>query len=346
MTKPNFETVLAALPKAELHLHLEGSIRPATVVELAARHGTTLTLQEAQAHYRFSDFEGFLDAFRWVTTFLRTPEDFALTTDRLAEELISQNVVYAEIISSVGVMLIRNLDVDANYAAMQLATERARARGLRIQWIFDAAWQFGPEAAMEVVKLADRYKNDGVVAFGMGGDELAFPLEQFAPVYDSAAHQGLHRTVHAGEIGEPTAILQAIEFLRGERIGHGIAAVRDAGVLEWLAAWHVPLEICPTSNLRTGALARQLGKPQAGLEDHPLRMFFDRNVPVTLSSDDPAMFGTTLLEEYAACKRIGLDLQQTVRLAEMSFEAAFLPDAEKQAYLAQFRARKKELGAA
>lgn len=346
MTKPNFETVLAALPKAELHLHLEGSIRPATVVELAARHGAALTLQEAESRYHYSDFNGFLEAFRWVTTFLRTPEDFSLITDRLADELISQKVVYAEIISSIGVMLLRNLDVDANYAAMKLAAERARVRGLRIQWIFDAAWQFGPEAALDVVKLAARYKNDGVVAFGMGGDELAFPLEQFAPAYDHAAREGLRRTVHAGEIGEPTAILQAIEFLRGERIGHGIAAMRDAGVLEWLAAWRVPLEICPTSNLRTGALAKQLGKPQAFLDDHPLKTFMDRNVPVTLSSDDPAMFGTTLLDEYAACKRIGLDLQQTVRLAEASFAEAFLHDSEKQAYLTQFRAKKKELGVA
>jgi len=344
MDEANFEAALAALPKAELHLHLEGSIRPATVVELAARHGASLSLQETEAKYQYADFNGFLDAFRWVTGYLRTAEDFELITDRMADELIAQNVVYAEVISAAGVMRIRDLDVEKIYAGMQRAAKRARARGLRINWILDGTWQFGPDAAMEVVRICANLKNDGVVAFGMGGDELAFPFEQFAPVYDFAAREGLRRTVHAGEVGEPTAIMQAIEPLRGERIGHGIAALRDNGVMEWLAAWRVPLEICPTSNLRTGALARQLNKEAATMEEHPLRMFFERAIPVVLSSDDPAMFGTTLLQEYAACQRIGLNLTQTVRLAETSFQEAFLHEANKREYIEQFRAKKAELG--
>jgi len=344
MTEANFAAALAALPKAELHLHLEGAIRPATVVELAARHGAKISLQETEARYQYVDFNGFLDAFRWVTGYLRTPEDFELITDRLADELIAQNVVYAEVISAAGVMRLRGLQVEKIYAGMQRAAKRARARGLRIQWILDGTWQFGPDAAMEVVRICADLKNDGVVAFGMGGDELAFAFEQFAPVYDFAAREGLRRTVHAGEVGEPSAILQAIEPLRGERIGHGIAAIRDSGVMEWLATWKVPLEICPTSNLRTGALARQLGQANATLEEHPLRKFLERSIPVVLSTDDPAMFGTTLLEEYASCARMGLSEQQVVRLAETSFQEAFLHEADKGAYLEQFRARKAELG--
>jgi adenosine deaminase len=344
MTPPAFDHVLAALPKAELHVHLEGSIRPATAVELAARHGVTLTVAETQARYQYSDFNGFLNAFRWVTSFLRTPEDYELITDRLADELLAQNVVYAEVICAAGVMRIRNLDVEALYAGMQRAAARAALRGLRIQWILDGTWQFGVDAAMDVARICNNLKKDGVVAFGMGGDELAFPFEQFAPVYDFAAGAGLRRTVHAGEVGEPTAVLLAIEPLRGERIGHGIAAARDAGVMEWLSAWRVPLEICPTSNVRTGALARQLRKPAAAIEEHPLKQLLDRNVRVVLSTDDPAMFGATLLGEYALCQRLGLGLEQTVRLAQASFEEAFLSDQEKQHYLRSFAEKRKELG--
>lgn len=346
MTEPNFDTIIAALPKAELHVHLEGSIRPLTVVQLAARHGATISAQEAEAKYRYADFHGFLDAFRWVTSFLRTPEDFELITGRLADELLAQGVVYAEVISAAGVMQVRNLDVESIYAGMQRASARALQRGLRIQWILDGTWQFGVAAAMEVARISANLKNNGVVAFGMGGDELAFPFEQFAPVYDFAAAAGLRRTVHAGEVGEPTAILQAIEPLRGERIGHGIAAVRDPGVMEWISAWRIPLEVCPTSNIRTGALARQLRKPEAAIHDHPLKQFLDRGLRVVLSTDDPAMFGTTLLQEYALCKQMGLDLEQIVRLARASFEEAFLDDSEKRVYLAQFDAKKQELGLA
>lgn len=323
MTPPNFDAVIAALPKAELHVHLEGSIRPATAVELAARHGVKITAEETAARYQYSDFNGFLDAFRWVTSFLRAPEDFELITERLADELIAQNVVYAEVISAAGVMRLRKLDVETIYAGMKRAADRARARGLRIQWILDGTWQFGPEEALEVARITANLKNDGVVAFGMGGDELAFPFEQFAPAYDLAAREGVRRTVHAGEVGPPESILHAIEPLRGERIGHGIAAIRDPGIVEWLISWRVPLEICPTSNICTGALARQLGKPQATIEEHPLKAFLDRGVRVVLSTDDPAMFHTTLSQEYeVARERFGFTEGELEGLAANGFRYA------------------------
>jgi aminodeoxyfutalosine deaminase len=239
---------------------------------------------------------------------------------------------------------MRKLDAEAAFAAILAEARRARERGLRLQWIPDGTWQFGPAAALEVARVAARLKNEGVVAFGMGGDELALPFDQFVPAYEFAAAQGLHRTVHAGEIGTPTHVMHAIEPLLAERIGHGLAVCRDTGVLEWLCAWKIPLEVCPTSNLRTGALARQLSLPAPGIEKHPLKLFFDRGAIIALSSDDPAMFGTTLLEEYGVVRRLGFDLQQTMRIMEMSFEAAFLPAEEKQSYLAAFEAKKKELG--
>lgn len=335
---------LAALPKAELHLHLEGSIRPATAVELAARHGLALTEAEVEARYRYADFAGFLEAYKWVISLLHQPADYALITERLAEELRLQNVLYAEVTLSVRGMLRRRQDAEANFAAIRDAGERARQQGLRLAWIFDGAWQFGPEEALEVARLAARCKNQGVVAFGMGGDELALPYADFRSVYDYAAAQGLRRVAHAGEVGGPEKVREAIELLGAERIGHGIASFRDPALLDLLAARAIPLEVCPTSNICTGALARQLGRLSAGLEDHVLPQFVARGLPVTLSTDDPAMFRTTLNQEYAAGLRMGMMPQQMARLAESGFIHAFLPGGEKAALLSAFREKTTALG--
>ena len=205
-------TVLDALPKAELHLHLEGSIRPETAVELAGRHGIEITVEEVTARYNYSNFAGFIDSFKWVTSFLRDPEDYALITRKLLEELVRQNVVYAEITISAGVMLRRMQNVEANFAAIREAAESVLFRRLRTAWIFDAARQFGPEAAMEVARWAAKLNRAGVIAFGMGGDELAFPAVNFRPAFDLARGEGLHIVCHAGEIGGPESVREAVEF--------------------------------------------------------------------------------------------------------------------------------------
>jgi len=338
------EELLAALPKAELHLHLEGAIEPDTVVELSARHGMTLAREEVVARYTYRDFLGFLEAFKWVTSFLRAPEDYALLIEHLADNLLRQNVVYAEVTLSVGVMLRREQDIEANFAALQEAARQAQAKGLRLQWVFDATRQFGPEAAMEVARLAAQRKNEGVVAFGMGGDELSIPTEEFRGVYDFVATQGLHRLVHSGEIGGAESVREAVELLGAERIGHGIAVMRHERTMDFLAARNVPLELCPTSNLRTGALALQLRRAQAEPADHPLRQLFDRGLGVTLSTDDPAMFHTDLLSEYRLGLDLGLSASALARIAEMGFEFAFLPEEEKHALRQSFRARTRSLG--
>ena len=335
---------LAALPKAELHLHLEGSIQPGTAVELAARHGQELILEEVRQRYQYSDFHGFLEAYKWVTSLLRTPADYALVTERLAEELIQQNVVYAEVTISAGVMLWRNQDAHANLLAIHEAGEQARRRGVRLQWIPDATRQFGAAAAMDVAQLAVEAKSIGAVAFGMGGDELSIPAEQFHEAYEYAASQGLHRVVHAGEIGGPEEVRAAVELLGAERIGHGIAAMHDASLTDSLIAREIPLEICPTSNLRTGSLARQLGKTDASLEEHPIVLLARRGVAVALSTDDPPMFHTSLNEEYELGLRLGLRATEMAAIAENSFRHAFLAETEKQGLLAQFREKRAVLG--
>ncbi len=323
-------------PKAELHLHLEGSIEPETVVELAARHGEDVSREDVASRYRYHDFRGFLEAFKWVTSLLRAPQDYALVAERLAENLRIQNVVYAEITLSAGVMLWRRQDVAANFAAVRAAAERAANGALRLQWIMDATRQFGPEKAMEVARCAAEHAGAGVVAFGMGGDELALAAADFRGVYDYARAHGLHALVHAGEVGGPDAVRQAVEVLGAERIGHGIAAAQDPGVMQLLSEKRIPLEVCPTSNLRTGALGRVCGNPLAGLPEHPVADLYFAGVPVTLATDDPAMFETNLTQEYEAAEMAGLESADLIRVNEQGFESAFLPEAEIRALVARF----------
>jgi len=336
-------TIVDSLPKAELHLHLEGSIRPETAVELAARQGAKLKREEVVARYNYSDFLGFLEAFKWVTSYLREPEDYALITRRLAEELLRQNVTYAEVTISAGVMLRRTQNVAANLIAINETAKSVPFAHLRMAWILDATRQFGPDAAVEVARCASQLQRLGVVAFGMGGDELSGPTVNFRPAFDLARNEGLHLVCHAGEVGGPELIRESIDLLGSERIGHGIAVMRDPTLAEFLAARRIPLEICPTSNLCTGALAKQAGKPGASLKDHPLANFIKQGLTVTLSTDDPAMFHTDLLSEYSVAASLGLSSQQLVQLAEESVSASFLPPEDKRRMLDDFRAAAKSL---
>jgi aminodeoxyfutalosine deaminase len=314
---------VASLPKAELHLHLEGSIQPSTVCTLTARRGVAVTEHEVKRRYAYQNFLEFLEAFKWVTSFLRDPQDYALITRSLAEHLLSQRVVYAEVTVSVGVMLLRKQSPERNFEAIFGAAEPFEKHGLRINWIFDAVRQFGLEAAMRVVEAAKQCASKSIVAFGIGGDELSVPTSELRPAYEQAGRLGLHRVIHAGEIGGPERIREAVELLGAERIGHGIAAVNDPALMDLLADRRIPLEICPVSNIRTGALARQLRQIEASIDDHPLPALFRHGIPIALSTDDPAMFHTTLPEQYAHAHRLGMTENELLRLAQMSFDFAF-----------------------
>ena len=328
MTSLPLSPRIASLPKAELHLHLEGAIQPATALALMARYGVPATEQEVRQRYAFRNFSEFLETFKWLTSFLREPEDYALVASALAEHLLEQNVVYAEVTLSVGVMLLRKQRPEANFEALLRATEPFERRGLRLRWIFDAVRQFGAEAAMAVVEAAKSCASKEIVAFGIGGDELQVPTAEFRAVYDRAAEQGLHRLIHAGEVGGPEKIREAIELLGVERIGHGIGAIKDPALMDLLTDRRIPLEICPQSNIRTGALARQLGRDDVRIEDHPLPKLFHHGIPVVLSTDDPALFDTTLRGEYANAAQMGLQENELEQICKMGFQYAFQPIAK------------------
>ena len=261
--------------------------------------------------------------FKWVTSFLRDPQDYALIVTDLAEQLLAQNVVYAEVTLSIGVMSLRKQKPERNFEAILRAAEPFESRGLKLFWIFDAVRQFGADAAMEVVNSARLCVSNKIVAFGIGGDELSVPTAEFRRVYDSAASIGLHRLMHAGEVGGPEKIREAVDFLAVERIGHGIAAIHDPALMDLLADRRVTLEICPGSNVLTGALANQLSLQEAPVETHPLPKLLRHGIPIALSTDDPTMFHTDLATEYRNAHRMGLSEPELRSLTQMSFDYAF-----------------------
>src|ERR1700756_4208883 len=319
------------LPKAELHLHLEGAVEPATLLELRQRHGDTATLAETEALYRYSDFPTFLMAFKEVSAHLRGPEDYELITHRLMQRLKEENVLHAEVYVAVGVCLSRKQD----FAAIFEGLERGRARGARdfgvsLLWIFDATRHFGAEEAQKVFELAVRYKNRHVVGVGIGGDELKAPPELFRSVYAYAEDHGMRLTAHAGETGPAESIWGALN-LHAERIGHGFSAAQDPDLIEELAYRQIPVEICITSNLRTGVC-----KSPA---EHPVKNYFDPGLMVTLNTDDPSLFGTSLAREYQfAQETYGFTDEHLRELARNSFEVSFLPAEKKLELLSLFDA--------
>jgi adenosine deaminase/aminodeoxyfutalosine deaminase len=338
------KSFIQSLPKAELHLHLEGSVDPATLVELSRRYNTplptennrydvagsgdVLTDEDVRRLYSYNDFNGFLLAFKSVTERLRSPEDYELVTYRLMQKLRQQNVVHAEVYVSVGVIRWRGQPVEPIFEGLERGRERGqRDFGVSLLWIFDAVRHFGPEAAGEVFDLAARLRDRNVVGVGIGGDEARGPAEWFRDLFKKAADNGLRLTAHAGETTGPESVWGALN-IGAERIGHGLAAARDRELLEVMAQKQVPVEICITSNLRTGACAE--------LQEHPVRKFFDSGLMVTLSTDDPAMFQTSLNKEYEIARtEFEFSDEQLRELARNSIEASFLPVEKKLKFLSQ-----------
>ena len=319
---------LRALPKAELHLHLEGSVEPSTLVDLSLRHRGGMTVADAVRLYQYKNFLGFLDAFKAVTQLLSSGDDYELITYRMMEKLRTQNVVHAEVYVSVGVCLWKGMD----FAAVFEGLERGRVAGERdfgvsLLWIFDAVRHFGAEAAQRVVELAVRYRNRNVVGIGIGGDEARGPADWFGPSYHYAAEHGLRLTAHAGETTGPESVWGALN-LQAERIGHGLSAAQDGDLMDALAARQIALEVCVSSNVLTGACAEVVA--------HPVRQFLERGVLVTLNSDDPAMFHTSLEQEYQLVQTtFEFSNQQMRKLARNGFEASFLPAERKLEFLKQ-----------
>ncbi len=319
---------IVRMPKVELHLHLEGAIRPGTLLALAERNGVDLPARDeagvAQL-FNYRNFHEFLTVFMVLARSLTTGRDFEQVAYELGTHLAMQNVRYAEVMISPVQYHRRALDLDevVQGAAAGFA-QAAREYGVRVGLAFDYGRQFGVDLAWELLESAVRNMRHGVVAWSIGGDEVNHPPEPFAEVFAAARRAGLFVMAHAGEVVGPASVWGAVEVLGARRVGHGIRCIDDPALPAYLREQGVVLDICPTSNVRTGAVP--------GLNAHPLRRLFDMGVPLTINTDDPVFFATTMCDEYRlAARTFGFDAGDLAQLSRTGARAAFLPAVERDA---------------
>jgi aminodeoxyfutalosine deaminase len=317
---------LHALPKVELHVHLVGSASVPTVLGLAARRGVPTVPTDAAElaeFYAFRDFAHFIEVYQAVNELVTTPRDVRDLVTGLARDLAAGGVRYAEV--TVTPMSHVDVGIDPFALADALTEGRELARtehGVAIGWVFDVAGEYGVDSAWGAVRWALRHRPEGTVGFGLGGPEIGIERALFTGPFAEARAGGLRSVPHAGETTGPETIWSALRDLGAERIGHGIAAAEDPALLAYLAEHRIPLEVCPTSNLRTGAVT--------ALEVHPLPRLLAAGVPVTINTDDPGMFSCDIVGEYRVAHDVlGLSVAELVGVAHTGVDAAYCDDATK-----------------
>ena len=331
-TEPGIEDFVAGLPKAELHVHHVGSASPRIVAELARRHGDSAVPADRDAlaaYFQFTDFAHFIQLYLSVVDLIRTPDDVRMLTYEIARDMARQQIRYAELTVTPYTSVVRGIAAEAFCEAIEDARTGAdKELGVSLRWIFDIPGEAGLPAAEETLRIATGIRPDGLVAFGLGGPEIGVPRPQFQPHFDAARAAGLHCVPHAGETTGPQTVWDALLVLGAERIGHGTSAAQDPDLLAYLAEHGVPLEVCPTSNIATRAVAT--------LDEHPLPRMVEAGVQVTINSDDPPMFGTDLNTEYAVAARLlGLGQDGVAELARAAVRHSFADDATKHDLLAE-----------
>jgi aminodeoxyfutalosine deaminase len=314
---------IAGLPKAELHVHHVGSASARIVSELAERHPGTVPSDPGllAKFFEFKDFAHFVEVYLAVVDLIRTPEDIELLTYEVGREMAQgQNLRYAELTCTPYTSVVAGVPIEAYTEAIESGRVRAeRDFGLVLRWIYDIPGESGIPAADATLSYALSHAPDALVAFGLGGPEIGVPRQQFQPHFDAARAAGLRSVPHAGETTGPETVWDSLRLLGAERIGHGTSSAQDPALLAHLAETGIPLEVCPSSNLATRAVA--------SLDEHPLRTFVEAGVTVTINSDDPPMFGTTLNREYEiAASLLDLDESGVASLAKVAVDESFAPD--------------------
>ncbi|MGE3269017.1 MAG: adenosine deaminase [Chloroflexota bacterium] len=325
-----------AAPKAELHVHLEGAIQPETLLTLAQRNGIELpsnSIDGVRSWIQYRDFDHFIELFRTACRCLRTADDYELAAVELAANLARQGVRYAEVTFSASIHHIMGVPQQAYFDGLARGRARALAEhNVELAWIFNIVRQW--KNGLEVAPLADHTlamsiegQEIGVVALGLAGAEDGAPPEPFKPWFDKARAAGLRSAPHAGEHAGPASVWGAIRALGAERIGHGVRAAEDPALVEHLARTGIPLDVCPHSNVRLGVAE--------SLERHPLPRLLEAGVTMTVNSDDPSLFNTSLSDDYAALvDPMGLSVEQVDQLLLNGFRSTFLAEDRKTAMLA------------
>lgn len=326
------EQAIERMPKVELHVHLEGSIPNDVIEKLAKKNGIALTAaNRSNPALKFGHLMNFLDAYRLRCRCLTNRHDFETATVAVLRELKAQHVRYAEITIAPTMHRLNGLPMKEAMLGIDAAVKQCCSRGeFEVAFIFDIGRQFGVEHAWQTLREAVLLADSGIIAIGLGGDELHYSPEIYVEQFASARRQGFHIVAHAGEVSGPTSIWGAVKSLGAERIGHGVGARGDEELLVHLKMQDISIEMCPTSNVETGAVR--------SFEEHPLPDFLGRGLLVCLNSDDPAMFGVSLTEEYKrAARLLGLSWADIKTLCLNSVKASFLPDLYKQDLLDQFQ---------
>jgi adenosine deaminase len=342
-SSPDVDRIIAAMPKAELHVHLEGAVRPLTFLKLAKRNGLASdfgSIDEASVVelFRFRDFAHFMEVYGASTYVLKQPEDFELVTEELGLDAAAQNVRYMEVTFTAGthhrfkgMPFLEIMDAIASGAA----TAR-RKTGVEMRFIIDHVRGFSLEDCYQTAEWCVAGKKQGVVALGLGGFEQDRPASLYGDAIRWAQAQGVAFVPHAGETVGPEGIWDALNF-DPPRIGHGIRSAEDPVLLRHLREQNIVLEVCPTSNVCTGAVATH--------SSHPLRLLWNAGVSLTLNSDDPHMFNTSVLNEYrVASTKFGFTVEELAAISLTAIQAALLPKARRLELEAMFREEFQRLG--
>jgi len=329
----DLEGLIAAMPKTELHLHLEGAIPLETLYELIEKQGgdpTINSIEDLEKKLTYTDFAHFLELWVWKNTFIKEKQDFEEITYQVLHDLSIQNVKYLEAYYSPGDFLRQGLSIPEITEAIIKGKEKAyREFGIRCELIIDLVRDYGPEIGMQRVEEVTPYLGKGVIGVGLGGSEQEFPADPYASVYKEAKRRGFRLTVHAGEAAGPDSIWVAIQKLDCERIGHGVRAKEDPKLITFLKETQIPLELCVVSNVKTRVCE--------SVENHPIKRYFDEGLLVTINSDDPTMFNTSLTHEYIIlAQKLKFSVQDIQQLTLNGIKASFMSNKEKESMKIKF----------
>ncbi len=330
----SLETLIRKMPKVELHVHLEGAIRPETFLSLARRHKIQLPADDLtglRRWYEFTDFGHFIEGYLKIAAALKTPEDIEWIAREFLMGQAQQNIQYSEIIyTPYNQFLANGIPFDEQIDALNRARAWAQADlGVECQFVMDISRETQPEEGLRVAQWAVSAMGQGVCALGLGGPEVGNPPQKFQKAFDLAREAGLPAIPHAGETEGPASIWAALEHLHPARIEHGVRCMEDPDLVQTLRARQIPLDVCPTSNICL--------KVFPSLAEHPLREMMEAGLYVTLNSDDPPLFNTTLTDEYLkAVNNLGLNLDALMGLVHNGIRAALLSKARKTALLDSF----------
>ncbi|MDL2229492.1 adenosine deaminase [Treponema sp. OttesenSCG-928-L16] len=334
----DLRNILINTKKTEIHLHLEGLVSIETIWKLVNKNKLTYpgikTKEDIKHKFAIKNLSEFLDLYiNIVQNSFKTEDDIELLVKDAGDYLKSNNIVYAEIFFAptkfvkMGLSYKKMIDI-----LSQGADSIKKTHGMEIKYIVDVSRGFGIDNAMNNLDLTLKHKSPAVIGIGLGGSEKDGPAKEFAPVFKKARDNGLHVIAHAGEDMDSSSIWDAINYLKAERIGHGISSIKDAKLMDFLADTQIPLEVCPTSNLFTRKYAKTI-------QEHPIRKFFDKKMNITVNSDDPTLFSTSLIDEYMLLFRNKIfTKEEIIVLIKNNINASFLPPAEKKRLIAEIKA--------